>query len=125
MLIDSGYHVDVAEDGVIAWDALLLNDYDLVVTDNSMPNLSGVQLIERLHTARMAMPVIMATATLPQEEFTRCPWLQPDAILLKPYSLAEFLGAVKDVLNASADVREGIAPLPIWQTLPSAMTLRL
>ena len=37
MLIYSGYDVDSAEDGAMAWAALQLTKYDLMVTDNEMP----------------------------------------------------------------------------------------
>jgi hypothetical protein len=55
-------------------------------------------LIKKLHAARVALPVIMATAGLPHQEFTRQPWLRPAATLLKPYTIAEFLGTVRSVL---------------------------
>jgi two-component system alkaline phosphatase synthesis response regulator PhoP len=94
-----GYKVDAADNGVAAWDALNTNSYDLMITDNTMPKLSGVELLKKLHAARMDVPVIMATGTLPQEEFTRYPWLQPAATLLKPYTLGELLRMVKGVLG--------------------------
>jgi DNA-binding response OmpR family regulator len=99
MLICSGYHVDAAVNGAVAWDALQLNSYDLLITDHNMPELSGVELLKNLHTARMDLPVIMATGTLP-EEFGRCPWLQPAATLLKPYTVEELLRTVTKVLRA-------------------------
>jgi DNA-binding response OmpR family regulator len=98
MLIDSGYHVDAVEDGAVAWDALQVNRYDLLVTDNNMPKMSGVELITKLHAARIVLPVIMATGGSPHQEFIRQPWLQPAATLLKPYTVAEFLGTVRSVL---------------------------
>ena len=101
VLVDSGYHVDAAEDGAVAWDTLQVNSYDLLVTDNNMPKMSGVELIMKLHAARVALPVILATASSPKEEFTRYPWLQPAATLLKPYTVVEFLGTVKNVLRAA------------------------
>ena len=101
VLMQSGYQVDVAEDGAAAWDTLQRNRYDLVVTDNDMPKVTGVELLEMLHSARMAQPVIMATGTLPSE-FSRSPWLKPAAILIKPYSFKELLGTVKNVLLATA-----------------------
>lgn len=104
VLIDSGYHVDAAEDGAVAWDDLQVNSYDLLVTDNNMPKMSGVELIRKLHDARVALPVIMATAALPKEELTRYPWLQPVATLLKPYTAAEFLGTVKNVLCGAVSI---------------------
>ena len=41
VLIYSGYRVDAAEDGAAAWDALQLNKYDLVVTDNQIAKADG------------------------------------------------------------------------------------
>jgi CheY-like chemotaxis protein len=104
MLIDAGYHVDAAEDGAAAWDTLQVESYDLLVTDNSMPKVSGVELIGKVRAAGMALPVIMATGALPQEEFVRRPHLQPAATLIKPYTLEEFLGTVRKVLCAAAFV---------------------
>ena len=84
-----------------------------------MPKLSGVGLLKRLHAARMTLPVIMATGTLPKEEFNRYPWLQPAVTLLKPYTMTELLGTVKEVLRATDGTREQIAP-PNWQSPPPA-----
>ncbi len=108
-LIESGYHVDTAEDGAAAWDALQRNSYDLLITDNGMPKVSGIELLKKLHAAKMALPVIMATGSLPQEEFTHSPWLHPAATLLKPYTLAELLRTVKEVLQAAVNACEQIA----------------
>ena len=54
-----GYQVDTAEDGVAGWKALQANHYDLLLTDNNMPRLSGIDLIKRLRFARMNLPVIL------------------------------------------------------------------
>ncbi len=99
----AGYHVDTAEDGTFAWEMLGVSDYDLMITDNNMPNLTGMELLKKLYATRMAPPFIMATGKMPEEEFAQCPWLQPAATLLKPYSVEELLGAVKKVLR-EADV---------------------
>ena len=85
----SGYEVDTAEDGAAGWETLSACSYDLLITDNNMPKLSGVDLLKRLRAARMELPVIMATGALPTEEFTRYPWLQPAATLLKPIDHAQ------------------------------------
>ena len=99
MLLHSGYEVDAAEDGAAAWEALNADSYDLLITDNVMPKITGVKLLEKLRAARMALPVIMATGALPTAVFTRCPWLQPNATLLKPYTGSEMLRTVKKVLR--------------------------
>ena len=116
----SGYEVDAAADGAAAWKELNTDTYDLLITDNSMPKVTGVELLKKMRAARMALPVIMATGKLPQEEFTRHPWLQPAAMLLKPYSFKELLGAVQEVLRATAGTRDRAAPAPDWQAGPPA-----
>jgi two-component system alkaline phosphatase synthesis response regulator PhoP len=115
VLTYSGYQVDAAKDGAAAWDALQREHYDLMITDNAMPRLSGIELIEKLQTAAMALPVIMATGAMPDQKLDRYKLLQPEKILLKPYTFHELLAAVKEVLyDANADKGEAVPP-PNWQ----------
>ncbi len=124
-LLQSGYDVDGAEDGVEAWNMLQLNTYDLLVTDNNMPKMSGVELLKKLHAASMEMPTIMASGTLPNEQFTQCPWLQSVAMLPKPFTSDELLGTVEKALRVTDSSREQFGWLPIWQNKPAANALRL
>ena len=118
VLMYSGYQVDAAEDGAAAWVALQQEHYDLIVTDNDMPNMTGVELLLSLHEAHLALPVVMATSTVPQEELDRRPWLQVDATLLKPDNCDELLATVKNVLSASTGDLGIMAPLPNWRSRP-------
>ena len=102
MLIDAGYHVDTAEDGAAAWETLQFNTYDLVVTDNNMPKVSGLELIEKLRGAGMGLPVIMATGASPV--FAPYSRFQPAATLLKPYTAADLLGTVRNVLRPAVPI---------------------
>lgn len=125
VLIHYGYEVDAAEDGALAWEALTTQGYDLMVTDNNMPNMTGVQLLKKLHGARMALPVIMATGFEPKWEFTQNPLIVPTAMLLKPYTVAELLGAVRAVLRATNNPDEPVVP-PLYaqsQPLPNRLQL--
>jgi CheY-like chemotaxis protein len=99
LLISSGYHVEAANDGAAGWEALRTYDYDLVITDNHMPKMTGLELMENLHLSRMTIPVIMATSNLPTDEFVSKPWLKPEAALQKPFSNSELLDAISKVLG--------------------------
>jgi len=90
-----------------------------------MPNVSGLELVEKIRVAGKVLPIIMATATLPGEEYTQHLWLQPFAMLLKPYSLAEFLGVVKSVLQVTSLAGMPAALVPNWESSPVAFGLRL
>jgi DNA-binding response OmpR family regulator len=125
VLIYSGYQVDAAEDGAAAWEALYASNYDLLITDNAMPKVSGVDLLKKIHATRLALPVIMATGTLPAWEFAKYPWLQPAAVVLKPYTFDELLGTVKNVLQATTNASDPFAPPANWQGQPLPNGLRL
>ena len=121
ILTHAGYDVDSAEDGSVAWDALQQKNYDLLVTDNNMPKMTGVDLLKKVHGARMALPVVMATGISPEHEFARHPWIQPSVLLLKPHTSAELVGAVRNVLFASDRATDSTAlPPPDWPGQPSA-----
>ncbi len=117
ILAQHGFLVDAAEDGGVAWDAIQQRHYDLLITDNAMPRMTGMELLKTLRDARMELPVILATGHLPRAEFTRHPWLQPAAMVLKPYSIAELLEAVVEVLHATKGPGKPPALMPGVQLL--------
>jgi CheY-like chemotaxis protein len=99
ILVDAGYDVKTAKDGAAAWDDLQQNEYDLLVTDNSMPRMSGMELIGRLQKARRALPIIMVTGMAPPEGLSQRAHLQ--AVLLKPYTATELLAEVRQALSVN------------------------
>jgi CheY-like chemotaxis protein len=107
MLSGSGFEVTAAADGAAAWQALNNGSYDLLLTDNNMPEVSGLELLKKLHAARRVLPAIMATGTLPHEELAAQPWLQPAATLLKPYTAEEMVRVVKKVLREADSSADG------------------
>ena len=100
MLTRSGYEGDCAADGAAGWEALQAKRYDLLITDNFMPTVTGIELVKKVHAARMQLPVIMATAIFPEQEFILHPWLKAVPTLLKPFSVAELLSTVKRVIKS-------------------------
>ena len=99
MLAACGYDVEGVQDGAAGWEALQAKSYDLIITDNKMPRMTGLEMMEKLHAARMAVPVLMATESAPMHEFARKPWLKPDATLQRPFSKDDVLAAVKGILR--------------------------
>ncbi len=96
-LIESGYLVESAEDGWAAWQALNTGSYHLLVTDNDMPGLYGVELLRKMRFAGMTLPVILATATLPEKDHAESACLIAHSTLLKPYTARELLRRVNEI----------------------------
>lgn len=124
VLARPGYHVDAVEDGAAAWEALQANNYHLLITENSLPKLTGVELVTKLRAAHMAVPVVMAAIRLPKLELVQNPPLQLAALLSKPFYISELLQTVRAVLRAPGSSGGQITPPPIRRSQPSAAGLQ-
>jgi len=98
VLIRSGYQVDTAANGLDAWRALHADQYDLLITEEQMPWVSGLELIQRLRAEAMLLPVILASGLPPLNEWNQPPGLHIQAMVTKPCSLALLLKTVRTVL---------------------------
>jgi two-component system sensor histidine kinase and response regulator WspE len=63
ILINQGYLVDGAVDGMEGWNALVSGKYDLVITDIDMPRLNGIKLVNHIkkHPQLKSTPVIIVS----------------------------------------------------------------
>jgi DNA-binding response OmpR family regulator len=105
VLTSSGFQVDTAEDGAAGWEALHTNSYDLLITDNSMPKLCGIELVQKLRSEHMTLPVVMASGTIPTEALNGNPSLDLAATLVKPFTKDELLGTVNKSLHATEGLK--------------------
>ena len=103
----AGYKVTVAEDGEQAWVALQASSYDLLITDNQMPGISGAELIVRLRRRDTALPVIVVSSDLEFFTESRCLLLRIAAVVPKPFDFGELSHAVGRVLCAGHKVGWG------------------
>jgi CheY-like chemotaxis protein len=103
ILTGFGYQVEEADDGLTAWEKLQQNDYDLLLTDYQMDRMNGLDLIKNLHSARITLPIIIASGKMPLEEMNKCPWLGVSAMLLKPFTAKDLLSTVEDVLHSELE----------------------
>lgn len=97
-LVRAGYRVNTVEGSQAAWEALQSSSYSLLITDNRMPGMSGVELVRKLRSAQWALPVIIASGGFAESELTHNQWLQPAAVLPKPFTGAALLDMVAQVL---------------------------
>lgn len=97
LLEQAGFSVDVAADGEAGWRLLTTRTYDLLVTDNEMPRLSGLCLVERMRASGVWIPVIIASGSLVMPD--DYPNLGLTAILHKPYHFREIVQTVRRILE--------------------------
>jgi len=124
VLLDAGYQVDTTEDGETAWLALQRQRYDLLVTDQFLPPDSRVELLKKLHTARITLPVIMAAESSPAWEFALDPCWQSVVLLGKSCTFEKLVGMVKQVLQRTAGMQPPATLSTNWQDPSAAVDSR-
>lgn len=77
--------------------------FDLIVTDVSMPWMTGLQVMHSVRTAGLRTPVVVMTALRAPSVGTQAAALGEDAVLLfKPFSVADLHAAIRLVLGHPA-----------------------
>ncbi len=102
MLSARGYDVDVAVDGMDAWNTLRQGGYDLIVTDVDMPRMNGIELVTLIkNDARLkSLPVIIVSYKDRQEDRNRGLEAGADYYLTKGSFQDETLArAVEDLIG--------------------------
>lgn len=104
-LSQAGFTVRIAHDGQEAWEAILEDQPDVVVTDLQMPRVDGFELIRRIraNASTKDMPVLMLTAKgfeLAREEIME-KW-GIFAVLSKPFSPRELVRLIDLAIGAPA-----------------------
>lgn len=100
-------NVDEAEDGVIALQKLKASEFDFVVTDWNMPNMTGIELLRaiRADAALKALPVLMITAEAKKENIIEAAQAGASGYIVKPFTagtLSEKLNKIFEKMNQKA-----------------------
>ena len=104
ILRHQGYQVDAVADGAAAWECLQQGGYDLLITDNSMPRMTGIELVGAFRQTDQTTPVILVSGTIPIEDLRLHPELKFSAVLTKPFRSALLLQAVAEVLQRAVNL---------------------
>jgi PAS domain S-box-containing protein len=106
MLEGLGYRVEYRTTGVDALEAIRHqsgdNPFDLVVTDMTMPHLSGADLAREVQRIRPGLPVILCTGFSERIDAERARTIGCQGFLMKPVSLKDLALLVRNVLDGGA-----------------------
>jgi two-component system OmpR family response regulator len=94
----AGFRADTANDGENDWDAFRKAAYDLVITDNEMPGLTGLKLIERIRSFSIEPPFILISGNSDGVDSVLIQSVGPGVFLPKPFSPAALIEKVYGLL---------------------------
>lgn len=101
MLKYLGYKVDVRTSSVEALKAFQAqpNKFDAVITDQSMPNMTGVELAQKIINLRPDIPIILCTGFSETVSEDKAVKLGIKKFLMKPLVIKDFSESLREVLE--------------------------
>jgi two-component system copper resistance phosphate regulon response regulator CusR len=98
-LREAGFVVDLVQDGLDGLHLGIEGDQDLIILDVMLPRMDGWGVLQALTQAGVRTPVIFLTAKDQVEDRVRGLELGAADYLVKPFSFAELLARVRNVLR--------------------------
>lgn len=105
MLESLGYQTKAVIDPVEALEIFKVNSeqFDLVITDMTMPQMTGVKLFEKLREIREDIPVIICTGHSSVLDEEKARKLGIAAFVMKPVGMEEISSTIRQVLDKTRD----------------------
>lgn len=103
-----GFVVDTANDGDSGLYKMQINQYDLVILDNILPKMSGLEVCREIRNFKNSVPILILSAK--NETETKADFLNSgaDDYMVKPFSFKELLARVKALLRRPKFIEHNI-----------------
>ena len=95
----AGYAIDTAPNGATALELIHATDYDLVILDLMLPDMDGLQVLEKIRNRQVGPPVLILSAKGALEDRVKGLEQGADDYLVKPFAFVELLARVRALLR--------------------------
>lgn len=106
-LIEAGYAVDAAFDGLEGEEYAELTPYDVIILDIMLPQKNGLEVCRDLRNKRIKTPILMLTARDAVEDRVAGLDSGADDYLVKPFAMEELLARLRALLRRESDDKTG------------------
>lgn len=101
LLQNNSYTVAVAHDGAQAWDILTNDAFDVIILDWLLPEISGIEICERLRQRGDKTPILFLTAQSALNHRIKGLEVGADDYLTKPFHPDELLIRLSSLIRRS------------------------
>src|SRR5438105_1700063 len=98
-LESAGYAVDVAGTGSNALDLVHNTEYDLIILDLGLPDMDGLQVLQKVRNRKTSPPVLILSARDAVDDRVKGLEVGADDYLVKPFAFVELLARVRALLR--------------------------
>lgn len=89
---------DYAENGAEALDLIWANEYNVLLTDLSMPIMGGIELLEEIRNKKISIPHIYVLSGNPKKMYEeKLDELGITSFIQKPYDIEELLKMIESL----------------------------
>jgi DNA-binding response OmpR family regulator len=99
-LQEKGYNIDTASNGNDAVDLIQSKHFDLVLLDENMPGLSGIETLNKIRVINSAIPVVMITKSEEEHIMETAIGTKISDYLIKPVNPNQILLSIKKNLES-------------------------
>jgi DNA-binding response OmpR family regulator/HPt (histidine-containing phosphotransfer) domain-containing protein len=93
------YVVDIANDGLLAWELIETFNYDLILLDVILPKLDGIKLCQKLRSHSYQTPILLLTAQNSNNHKVMGLDAGADDYVVKPFDIKELLARIRVLLR--------------------------
>lgn len=108
LLKKNKFTVDIVHNGNDAWNYVRQMDYNVVVLDIMMPEIDGLEVLRRMRSQKMTVPVLLLTAKAEIEDRVTGLNAGADDYLPKPFAASELIARVKALSRRSMNYSDSI-----------------
>jgi len=98
-VLSDEYQVSNFLDPLKALESFISGSYDLIISDFMMPEMSGIELLEKVRQANSYVPFLIITANTDEQHEKSAYQAGVDEYLYKPVSIVNLINSVKTLLN--------------------------
>jgi DNA-binding response OmpR family regulator len=106
-LIDAGYAVDVAYDGVEGQELAEMTPYDAIILDIMLPKRDGLEVCRELRLQGVNVPILMLTARDTVDDRVKGLDNGADDYLVKPFAIEELLARLRALMRRESSDKTG------------------
>lgn len=101
-LEEHGWTVNTAIDGLLGLRLAVQSDYDVIVSDITMPGMTGLELCRQIRQQGLTTPILLLTALSDTDDKVIGLDAGADDYLAKPFELKELLARIKALSRRNA-----------------------
>lgn len=106
ILTKNNYSVDAVFDGEEAVSYILTGDYDCVILDVMMPKMDGFEVLKKIRSKGITVPVLMLTAKSQIDDKVEGLDLGANDYLTKPFDTKELLARIRAITRTMTAVAD-------------------